>query len=291
MGAGGTSGDLAGDVSIAGGTTLIFNRSDAASFVGNLTGSGAVRTDDSNLSLNGTIGDVSSIHTTYHTSTLSKRPRKPEWTDLEFQMRNWWHMTWVSGDHIVEQAVHSIDRMAWALGDRLPLKVNCLGGRAARSGPEHGNVFDHFAAIYEYEGGLRAYHTCRQQDSTPSDNSDYVYGLKGSGIVNGFNNTFLMKDLAGKEIWKFPGKATDMYQNEHDAFFASIRDGTPINDAVRGSNSTMLAIMARMSAYTGQTITWEQAMNSKESLVPENLAFDMKLEAPVVAIPGKTKFS
>lgn len=240
--------------------------------------------------LKGTIGDVTTVHTTYHTSTLSKRPRKPAWSELEFQMRNWWHMTWISGDHIVEQAVHSIDRGAWAMGDRLPLKVNCLGGRAARSGPEHGNVFDHFAAIYEYEGGLRTFHTCRQQDSTPSDNSDYVYGLKGSGIVNGFNNTFLMKDLAGKELWKFSGKATDMYQNEHDAFFASIRSGTPINDCVRGANSTMMAIMARMSAYTGQTITWEQAMNSSESLVPANLSFDMAIEAPVVAIPGKTKF-
>jgi predicted dehydrogenase len=240
--------------------------------------------------LKGTIGDVVTVHTTYHTSTLSKRPRKPGWSDMEFQMRNWWHFTWISGDHIVEQAIHSIDRMSWAMGDRLPLKVTCLGGRAARNGPEHGNVFDHFAAIYEYEGGQRTFHTCTQQDSTPSDNSDYVYGLKGSGVINGFNKTFVMKDRSGKEVWKYGGKITDMYQNEHDEFFASIRAGKPINDCVRSCNSTMMAIMARMAAYTGQIITWEQAMNSKESLVPQHLALDMPIETPAVAIPGKTKF-
>ncbi len=239
----------------------------------------------------GAVGDVLSVHTTYHTTTLSKRPRKPEWGDLEFQMRNWWHFTWISGDHIVEQAVHSIDRLNWALDDRLPTKVTCLGGRAARSGPEHGNVFDHFAAVYEYEGGLRAFHTCRQQDGTPNDNTDYVYGTKGMAVVNGWNPTYVVKDLAGKETWRYAGPTDrDMYQNEHDTLFASIRSGKPFNDGERSTNSTLTAIMARMAAYTGQAITWQQALDSAESLVPDALAFDMKIETPAVAIPGKTKF-
>ncbi|MFN0133476.1 MAG: Gfo/Idh/MocA family protein [Phycisphaerales bacterium] len=238
----------------------------------------------------GAIGQIQSVHTTYHTSTLSRRPRQEKWSDLEFQMRNWWHFTWISGDHIVEQAIHSIDRGAWAVNDRLPLRVTCLGGRAARSGPEHGNVYDHFAAIYEYEGGLRSHHTCRQIDSCPNDNTDYVYGTTGSAVINGWVPTYSVRDLAGKETWKFQGEIKDMYQAEHDELFASIRAGKPIHDGHRGANSTLMGIMARMAAYTGQTITWEQALNSKEALVPETLAFGPGPAADV-AIPGKTKFS
>lgn len=244
--------------------------------------------------LKGTIGDIVNVQTTYLSGTLSKRPRKPNWSDSEFQLRNWWHFTWTSGDHIVEQAIHSIDRMSWALGDRIPKKVICLGGRAARNGPEHGNVYDHFAATYEYEGGLRAVHTCRQIDGCPSDNTDYVYGSKGSAIVNGWQPNYTLRDLAGKELWKYTGPTEGltekMYQNEHDELFASIRSGKLINDLERGAQSTMLALMARYAAYTGQAITWDQAMNSQEDLMPKSLDFG-PMEMPPVAIPGKTKFA
>src|SRR5262249_8513675 len=163
--------------------------------------------------------------TTYHTGTLGRHPRTEGWTDTEFQLRNWWHFTWISGDHIVEQAVHSIDRMSWALGDRVPRLVNCLGGRAARTGPASGNAFDHFAAIYEYDGGLRTHHSCRQIDNCPSDNTDYIYGSKAQAVVNGWTPTYGVRDYAGKTLWKGSGtsdEASEMYQNEHDALFKSI---------------------------------------------------------------------
>lgn len=242
----------------------------------------------------GEIGDVTSVHTTYHSGTLSRRPRQPEWSDLEFQLRNWWHFTWLSGDHIVEQAVHSVDRMAWAMNDRLPTRVTCLGGRAARHGEEHGNVFDHFAAIFEYENGTRAHHTCRQIDSTPSDNTDYVYGRNAWTLVNGWGPTYITKAYKGDTIWKptnFKNDAGEMYQVEHNELFASIRAGKPINDTERGANSCLMAIMARQAAYTGQAVTWEQAMSSRESLVPDNLSWDTPAPPAVVAVPGQTKFS
>jgi len=243
--------------------------------------------------LGGRMGDVVSVHTTYHTGTLGRRPRQPEWGDLEFQMRNWWHFTWISGDHIVEQAVHSIDRLAWATGDKTPTKVTCLAGRAARSGPEHGNVFDHFAATYEYENGMRCFHTCTQIDGTPSDNTDYFTGTKGTGSINGWTGKFPMKGYDGKALWDGKGSGDDagkMYDDEHVELFASIRAGKPINDCERGARSCMMAIMARMAGYTGQVLTWDQALNSKEVLAPANLDFAMKLETPPVAVPGKTKF-
>jgi len=241
----------------------------------------------------GMIGDIVSAHTDYHTGTLTKHPRQPAWSDLEFQMRNWWHFTWLSGDHVVEQAIHSIDRLSWAMGDEMPVKCDCLGGRAARTGPESGNAFDHFGAIYEYKDGRRCFHSCRQIDGCPSDNTDYIRGTAGSAVVEGWKPIYELKDHAGNLRWKGDGKSSDaeaMYQIEHNEFFASIRAGKPINDAARGANSTMMAMMARMAAYTGQTITWDKAMASKEALMPENLAFGGPFPTPALALPGKTKF-
>ena len=239
----------------------------------------------------GAIGDVTTVHTTYHAGTLPKRPRQAEWSDMEFQLRNWWHFTWLSGDHIVEQAIHSVDRMAWAMGDQTPTKVTCLGGRQARTGPEHGNVYDHFAGVYEYADGRRAFHTCRQMDGCPSDNSDYVYGTKGSAYINGWTpNNIETKNLAGERTWNFKGRPEDMYQTEHNELWASIRDGNPINDAKRGCNSNLMAIMGRMAAYTGQVVTWEQAMNSEENLTPDRYGSDVPPPPPTIAIPGQTKF-
>ena len=208
---------------------------------------------------------------------------------MEWQMRNWWHFTWISGDHIVEQACHSIDRLSWAMGDVDPVRCVSIGGRAARQGPESGHVFDHFAVIYEYADGRRGFHTCRQIDRCPSDNTDYIFGTNGRATVNGWTPQHELFDLDGRTKWKYDGPRRDMYQNEHDAMFASIRVGRPINDSEFMMRSTLMAIMGRMAAYTGQTVTWEQALNSKEDLTPANLAFgDMPM--PPVAVPGLTKF-
>jgi predicted dehydrogenase len=240
----------------------------------------------------GAIGDVVSVYSTYHGGTLSKRPRQPEWTDMEFQLRNWWHFTWLSGDHIVEQACHSVDRMAWATGDKTPVRCTALGGRAARSGPEHGDAYDHFTVVYEYDNGMRCHHTCRQIDSCPADNTDYIYGTKGMCEVNGWKPLQVVRDSAGKVVWSYDGPRRDMYQTEHDEFFAAIRGGTPINNGQWMAHSTMMALMGRMAAYTGQTITWEQAMNSQENLVPSagELAFGA-MPFPSVPVPGVTKFA
>ena len=237
----------------------------------------------------GAIGDIITVHTTYHASTLAQRPRKPEWSDMEWQLRNWWHFTWLSGDHLVEQACHSVDRLAWAMNDKLPTRCVALGGRAARKGAESGHVFDHFTVIYEYDDGRRAFHTCRQIDNTPGDNTDYIYGTSGSAIVSGWIPARQIKDKANQVVWNYDGPSKDMYQNEHDALFASIRSGKPINDGTQMCNSTLMALMGRMAAYTGQTITWEQAMNSQENLLPEKLEL-AALPATTVAIPGQTKF-
>lgn len=147
--------------------------------------------------------------------------------------------------------------------------------------------------MYEHADGRRCFYTCRQIDGCPSDNADYIRATNGSAKVEGWRPIYETRDRAGAVTWKHPGSATDaedMYQIEHNELFASIRAGNPINDAQRGANSTLMALMARMAAYTGQTITKDKALNSQESLVPATLSFDGPFPTPLVAIPGQTKF-
>ena len=235
----------------------------------------------------GAIGDIRALYGTYNTGLLWSRPRKPEWTDMEWQIRNWLYFTWLSGDHLVEQCVHTIDKMAWAMKDEPPIKAIAHGGRQVRTAPEYGHIFDHFEIVYEYPKDVRGFIFCRQQANCADDTSDLIMGTKGIARILGFRSPPFVK---GEKNWKYEGPRPDMYQIEHNELFASIRKGQPINDGVRMARSTMVAIMGRMAAYTGKEITWEDALNSKENLQPERLAWDAPLPVPPVAIPGKTKF-
>lgn len=236
----------------------------------------------------GAIGDIRAIHTTYNTAGVWCKPRQPGWTDLEWQMRNWYYFTWLSGDHIVEQAVHNLDKMAWLMQDAPPLSCMAIGGRQVRTEEQFGHIYDHFGVVYDYANDVRAFHFCRQQPGAAPDNSDHVWGAAGVGhIVRSFSGPFVIK---GKTNWRHrEEKMRDMYQNEHDELFASIRNGKPINDGEWMAHSTLLAIMGRQAAYTGQVVTWEEALNSKENLMPEKIAWAMPLAVPPVAIPGVTK--
>lgn len=236
--------------------------------------------------LSGGIGDIHTIQTTYNTTGwVQPKPRKPEWSDAEFQLRNWQYFTPLSADHVAEQAVHAIDWQAWAMGDAPPVKCFAVGGRQTRPDlDETGNVYDHFSIIYEYANGVRAYHMCRHWPNTPSDNSAYFLGSEGNCVMQPWNGTHT---IDGVNPWKGTASSNDMYQREHDVLFKSIRDGQPVNDGVRMSNSSLLAIMGRMAAYSGNVVSWEEAMNSTENLnaVPWVLG---ERETPRVAVPGQT---
>ena len=235
----------------------------------------------------GAIGDIRAVYGVYNTTGLWSRPRKPNWSDMEWQIRNWLYFTWLSGDHLVEQAVHTVDKMAWAMKDEPPLKAMAHGGRQARTTAEYGHIFDHFEVVYQYPDGAHGFIFCRQQNNCAVDVSDTIFGTKGTGRILGFSG---MPFTKGEKNWKYSGPRPDMYQVEHDELFASIRKGQPINDGVRMARSTMVAIMGRMAAYSGKEITWDDALNSQEDLQPEKLAWDVELPVPPVAIPGKTKF-
>jgi len=217
-------------------------------------------------------------------------PRKPDWSDMEYCLRNWQYYTWLSGDHIVEQAVHSIDRLVWAMNDEMPVSVNCAAGREVRSdAPKGNNIFDHFTAAFEYADGRHGFHICRHFPGAASDNSDSIVGTRGTATVNGFQNK--QQTVVDGATWQSEAPKNDMYQQEHDELFASIRSAKPINDGVWMTNSTAMAIMARMSGYTGQPVTWQQLWESKEDLAPTAWDFSAAPPPSPIAVPGKTKLA
>lgn len=239
--------------------------------------------------LKGDVGDIRTVSTFRHGGELWTKPRQPDWTKMTYQMRNWYYYNWLSGDFIVEQAVHSIDMMSWAMGDQMPVKATGTGGRQVRVAEIYGNIYDHFAVEFEYANGAKGFHFTRQQAGTSGRNTVEVMGTEGTASIT-IGRSY---EITGKNAWKYTGPRNDMYQTEHDELFASIRNGKPINDGEWMAKSTMLAIWARMAGYTGQTITWDQAINSNETLGPktEDYTWDLNWKVPPVAKPGITKLT
>jgi predicted dehydrogenase len=230
----------------------------------------------------GAIGDIVAMQCTYNTGLLWSRPRQPNWSDMEWQLRNWLYFTWLSGDHIVEQHIHSIDKLAWAMKNQYPERAVGTGGRQVRTDPQFGHIYDHFSVVYQWANGVKGFSACRQMRGCANDVSDHIMGSKGAADVMRFA-------ISGANPWQYKGRGGNMYQVEHDELFASIRSGKPINDGDWMTKSTLMAIMGRMAAYTGQVITWEMALNSKEDLSPPKYEFG-PLPMPPVALPGMTKF-
>ena len=227
----------------------------------------------------GAIGEVVGGQCYWNQGELWVIKQTPEMSDMEWQCRNWLYFSWTSGDHIVEQHVHNIDVMNWAFG-AMPVKVMGMGGRQVRTAPEYGNIFDHFAVEFEYPNGARVMSMCRQTPGCADRVEEKIVGTKGHAFGYG--------EIAGPGAWKFEGDEINPYVVEHTDLIASIRDGKPLNEGKRIAESTLCAIMGRMSAYTGRALSWDWAMNaSKLDLTPAKFAFGPNPVDPV-AVPGQT---
>ena len=237
---------------------------------------------------NGAIGDVRSYFATYYSTPLWTKPRKDNWSDTEWQMRNWVHFDWLSGDHIVEQACHSIDKINWAMQNVAPISATAVGGRQMHEGNERGNVYDHFGVVFEYEDGRRAHVHCRQMPFCYNDNNDYVTGSTGTCAINAWSGG---PEFKGSSSWTYSGDQPNMYQVEHNELQEAIRGDRPtVNDGDFMAQSTMMAILGREAAYTGQRVSFNDALNSTTRLGPTEYAFG-KLEMPPVSEPGNTKLN
>ena len=235
----------------------------------------------------GQIGKVTTLYANDYRGGIWLKPRQPDWTDMHNQMRNWYYYTWLCGDFNVEQHVHFLDVCAWAMGDRYPVKAVGLGGRQQRTGPEYGNIYDHHAVVYEYEDGARLVSNCRQMNGCRNEMSAEVVGTQGTASFRERRNGLAV--TSGAQTWVYQGEDNNIYQTEHDELFASIRAGKPLNNGRYMAYSTLLAILGRMATYTGQEITWEQALNSKENLTPPSYDWGPAPEVKI-AVPGVTKF-
>lgn len=232
----------------------------------------------------GEIGEIRALQANDYRGPIWVKPRQPGWTDMEYHMRNWYYFTWLSGDFNVEQHVHMLDLCAWVMGDQYPISAVGTGGRQVRTGPEYGNIYDHHSVIYEYPENVKLFATCRQQQGTANDISTTVYGSKGIAYFSS-RGSFIETDA--KEL--FQGERDNIYQIEHDEFFASIRAEEPMNNGEYMSLSTLMAVLGRMATYTGQKVTWQQAMDSQEDLSPASYDWDAQPPISEIAIPGSTK--
>ena len=209
--------------------------------------------------------------------------RQTGWSDVEWQLRRWLFFTWLSGDFIVEQHVHNLDIINWAM-DGHPARCIGLGGRQVRTGAEYGNIYDHFAVEYEYPNGVRIEYMGAQTDGCSIRNDQRLAGTRGSVYMD-----FGTAAAEGREPFKYEWDGVNPCIRQHAEQIAAIRSGTPLNEGRRIAESTLTAIMGRMSAYTGRALSWDWVMNaSKLDLTPEKYKFG-SLPVEKVAVPGQTK--
>lgn len=227
---------------------------------------------------NGAIGDIVALQCTYNAGTLWHRGRQDQWTDLEWQMRNWLYFAWLSGDHVVEQSCHSLDKLLWAMGDVAPSRVTASGGRIQRTDAKYGDIYDHFNSALEWDNGIRGFHSCRQLGGSDTNVSDFILGTKGQAAI-------MAHRISGATDWRFEGENENMYVSEMRALSRAIRENETINDGQRACESTLTALMVRNSAYTGKVVTREQMLNSQVDLMPKSLEWG-PLEVRPVPIPG-----
>jgi predicted dehydrogenase len=227
----------------------------------------------------GQIGEITAAQCYWNMGDLWVKQREPGMSEMEWQCRNWLYFTWLSGDHIVEQHVHNIDVVNWAIGS-MPKNIMGMGGRQVRVAPEYGNIYDHFAVEFEYGDGVRVSSMCRQTKGCAERVEERIVGTKGVALSAG--------EIRGEKPWKFDAREANPYVQEHVNLIASIRNGQPLNEGRQIAESTMCAILGRMSAYTGRAMSWEWAMNaSMLDLSPAQYAFGPNPVDPV-AIPGTT---
>ena len=231
----------------------------------------------------GAIGDIVYAKCYWNGGQIWVVDRKPGWSDLEWQLRNWNYFTWLAGDHIVEQHVHNLDIMNWVMGTHPTKAVSGMGGRQVRVGEIHGHIFDHFAVEFEYPGGISMFSQARQINGCLGKVEELVVGTNGTSNCK---NSIRPKQ---GDSWRFRETETSPYKQEHQDLIESIRAGAPLNAAQSVAESTMTAIIGREAAYSGQAISWDDAMKSTKRLGPEEYAFG-PYPIPEVALPGQYRF-
>ena len=239
--------------------------------------------------MGGKIGEIVSANVWWNQQQLWYRIRQPEWSDMEFLIRDWVNWCWLSGDHIVEQHIHNIDVVNWFTGSH-PVLASGVGSRQRRV---TGDAYDNFSIDYTFENGMHMHSMCRQINGTATKNAEFIQGTKGSS-----NCKNQIQDLSGKNIWEYqyplneegkPGLVISAFDQEHVDLVTYIRQGTPHVEAEDTAISTMVAIMGRIAAYTGKEVSWDEMMNSDMKLGPTTFIMGPADTQAVIPVPGAEK--
>jgi myo-inositol 2-dehydrogenase/D-chiro-inositol 1-dehydrogenase len=242
----------------------------------------------------GAIGEITSAQAWWNNDGVWVHPRQPGWTEMEYQMRNWYYFVWLCGDHITEQHIHNLDVINWAM-EAYPVRAQGMGGREVRKGKDYGQIYDHHFVEFQYANGVILNSQCRHQKGTMSKVDELLIGTKGRVYCDAAR----IVDNKGSVIYQFDKKTENQpYQNEHDELFAAIAKGEyKFWDAERGARSTMTSILGRMATYSGQNVEWDKAISSGINIMPAEYAFNAA--PPVlpdadglypVSEPGQTRF-
>lgn len=226
----------------------------------------------------GAIGEIVAARCYWNQSQLWYRERQEGWSDMEWMIRDWVNWAWLSGDHIVEQHVHNIDVINWFTG-MFPAKAVGFGARMRRV---TGDQYDFFNVDFEMPNGMHVHSMCRQIDGCVNNVSEFIVGTNGSSNCR---NTIYKPD--GSVAWKFEGEQKSAYDQEHIDLVTAIRTEKPVNETENVTKSTLAGIMGRISAYTGQEVTWEQMLQSDLRLGPQTYEIGKMDLKPVVPVPGQ----
>lgn len=241
----------------------------------------------------GLIGKIVGGQVYWNSRGVWVNERKPDQTELEYQMRNWYYFNWLCGDHIVEQHIHNIDVANWFVGD-YPLTAQGMGGREVRNGKDHGEIFDHHFVEFTYPDGTIISSQCRHIPGCMDRVDEAFQGTKGTIAVGEGK----LRDLNGNLLYQHEGEEDpNPYQVEHDVLFKSIREGGVVSDVENAALSNMAAIIGRMATYSGDVIEMEKVLELDLQLVPKEMSWDSK--PPVlpdnngnykIPVPGQTSY-
>lgn len=223
----------------------------------------------------GAIGKLVSTQVNYLTGPVWTRQRQPGMSDMEYQCHNWYYFNWLSGDHITEQFIHSLDKALWLQHDEPPVRAYGVGGRQRRN-EQQGDIYDHFSVVYEWADGTRTHAYTRQIRGCMNEVEDFVFGSEGTARL-------IKHEISGQRPWQFTGDKVQMHQAEQDEFFKAIRGERPrINNGTYMCRSTLLAILGREVCYSGQPLSWDEIANSPQDLRPPAYQWG---DAPAVEVP------
>ena len=226
----------------------------------------------------GEIGDMISAQCWWNGGGVWTVKRQPGWSEMEYQMRNWYYFNWLCGDHICEQHVHNLDVVNWFFSNNSltggnPITAQGMGGREVRVGVDTGEIFDHHYVEFRYDGDKISNSQCRHIRGCKNKVEEEFHGSDGILYTSGGRARIV--DHKGNEKWNYRNrKAKNPYDIEHEVLHEHIRNDKPINNAYYGAKSSFTAVLGRLATYSGKEVSWDEAVKSDFSIMPEDFSFD-----------------